>query len=113
MKARTHFTDLPRVIATYWATANARRIEEASACFSRDAAVHDEGQCHQGTSAIRTWIEETTRKYNPFVEPLRSEEKAGRHFVTARVSGTFPGSPVELDYVFTLRNQHIVNLEIQ
>ena len=113
MKATTHVLDLPDVIATYWAAANAGRIEEASACFSRDAAVHDEGQCHQGTSAIRTWIEETTRQYHPIVEPLRSEENAGRHFVTARVSGTFPGSPVELDYVFTLRDQHIINLEIQ
>jgi SnoaL-like domain len=113
MKATTHVLDLPEVIATYWAAANAGRIEEASACFSRDAAVHDEGQCHQGTSAIRTWIEETTRQYHPIVEPLRSEEKAGRHFVTARVSGTFPGSPVELDYVFTLRDQQVVNLEIQ
>jgi SnoaL-like domain len=112
MKATTHVLDLPDVIATYWAAANAGRIEEASACFSRDAAVHDEGQCHQGTSAIRTWIEETTRQYHPIVEPLRSEEKAGRHFVT-RVSGTFPGSPVELDYVFTLRDQQVVNLEIQ
>jgi len=32
--------------------------------------------------------------------------------VTARVSGTFPGSPIELRYAFTLRGGQIVRQEI-
>jgi hypothetical protein len=40
------------------------------------------------------------------------EERDGRHLITARVSGTFPGGRVEMDYAFTLRDGHILRLEI-
>jgi hypothetical protein len=103
---------LPPVIIAYWSAANAARIDEAAACFGADAVVFDESRTHQGSAAIRSWMEETRRQYQPVVEPLRAEERDGRHLVTARVSGTFPGSPVELDYAFTLREGHILRLEI-
>jgi hypothetical protein len=32
--------------------------------------------------------------------------------LTARLTGNFPGSPVELTYAFVLRDQRIVSLEI-
>lgn len=103
---------LPAVIAAYWKAANAGAIQEAAGCFSPDAVVFDEGGTYTGTAAIRAWIEETTLKYHPTVEPLCLEEKDGRHHVTARVSGTFPGSPIELDYFFTLQDGRIIRLEI-
>ena len=31
----------------------------------------------------------------------------------ARLTGGFPGSPIELDYTFTLANDKIISLEIQ
>ena len=31
----------------------------------------------------------------------------------ARLTGDFPGSPIELDYTFTLANDKITSLEIQ
>ena len=31
----------------------------------------------------------------------------------ARLTGAFPGSPVELDYTFTLANDKITSLEIE
>lgn len=113
MKEEAQGIPLPEAVAAYWKAANARSIAAASSCFASDGVVHDEGQTHRGLAAIRTWIEDTTRKYHPIVEALRSEEKEGRHLVTARVSGTFPGSPVELDFVFTVRNGKIARLEIQ
>jgi hypothetical protein len=105
-------TSLPSVITTYWRAANAAKIDEAAACFAADAVVRDENRMHQGPAAIRGWIEETTRQSRPNVEPLAVEEKDGRQLVTARVSGTFPGSPVELHFAFTLRDNQILGLEI-
>ncbi len=113
MKAREHSPKLPEAIAAYWAAANAGRSEAAAACFFPDALVHDEGQRHRGTAAIRAWIEATTQQYQPVVEPLGTKMTSGRHLVTARVSGRFPGSPVELDYEFTLQDGKIRALEIK
>ncbi len=96
MKAEPSSFNLPPVIMAYWSAANAARIGEAAVCFAADAVVLDESRVHQGPAAIRGWIEETTRQYQPIVEALGVEEKDGCHLVTARVSGTFPGSPIEL-----------------
>lgn len=112
MKAQPPSLELPPAITSYWSAANAARIDEAAACFAADAVVHDESRIHQGTAAIRGWIEETTRQYQPTVEAIGVETKEGRHLVTARVSGTFPGSPAELHFIFTLRDGQISRLEI-
>ena len=112
MRTPNHSITLPEAVAAYWTAANAGASEAAASCFATAALVHDEGQDRRGTDAIRAWIEETTRKYHPLVEPLRAEEKDGRVFVTARVSGDFPGGPVELDYAFTLEGHKITLLEI-
>jgi hypothetical protein len=113
MKERNKELGFPEVIIAYWSAANAGDIPEAAQCFSRDAVVQDEGQTHEGTAAISSWIEETTQKYHPLVEALRLEKREERYQVTARVSGSFPGSPLELDYIFTLNNGKIAHLEIQ
>jgi hypothetical protein len=33
--------------------------------------------------------------------------------VRARLTGSFPGSPVELDYLFTLANEKLISLKIE
>jgi ketosteroid isomerase-like protein len=104
---------LPEVLSTYFHAASAGRIDQACACFASDAVVHDEGRDHFGASAIRGWIEETTLKYQPRMEVTRIEESDERILATAIVSGSFPGSPVELRFAFTLRNGKICNLAIQ
>lgn len=103
---------LPGVLVAYWKAANSGEIRAAADCFSPDAIVLDEGQTHRGLPAIHSWIENTTRQYHSVVEPLQWSWQDGGHHVTARVSGTFPGSPVELDFLFTLQDNHIVRLEI-
>lgn len=113
MKARNKSLDLPSAIAAYWRAANAGDCAGAVAQFDDKAIVHDEGKVHGTRSAIQAWLEETTRKYQPQVEPLRCESEAGRHLIAARVSGRFPGSPAELDFEFTVANEKIVRLEIK
>jgi len=63
-------------------------------------------------SAIREWAEEVSKKYHPIVEVIRVAEMDGKTIVSGRVSGDFPGSPVELRYVFTLDGEKIARLEI-
>src|ERR1043166_528693 len=81
-------------------------------CFTDDAVVFDENERHEGLPAIKEWKSETKRKYQHTVEPLSIIEKAGRTIVTNRLTGKFPGSPIELEFAFTLRGNKIVSLEI-
>lgn len=112
MKTSAPAPELPAVIATYWAEANAGQCAAAAACFAPDAVVRDEGQSYTGPAEILGWIEQTTKKYQPKVEPLAVRTESGRQIVTTRVSGTFPGSPIELDYEFTLQKGKILSLAV-
>jgi hypothetical protein len=105
--------DLPAPVAAYWTAANDGEITAAAACFATDATVQDEGHIYRGAEAIASWIEQTTQAAHPVVEPMRSTTEAGRLLVTGKVSGSFPGSPVELDFAFTLANGKISKLEIK
>jgi hypothetical protein len=103
---------LPPAIAAYWHAANLGRSDEAAACFTAGARVHDEGHWHTGRAAIAAWVEATTRAARPVVTPQRVEVRDGRHHVVASVAGNFPGSPVELEFLFTLEAGKIATLEI-
>lgn len=113
MKDKKFSIALPAVVAAYLAAANAGDAVAAAACFAPEAVVRDEGHTHRGRAAIAAWIEETTRKYQPVTEPIRCVTAAGRHDVTGKVSGAFPGSPVELEFEFTVTDGKIVQLEIK
>jgi hypothetical protein len=45
-------------------------------------------------------------------EPLASIQQDGKVIVTNRLTGNFPGSPLELEFVFTLEGNKIASLEI-
>ena len=74
--------------------------------------VRDENETHKGLAAIKAWKAKTKRKYQHTVEPLRIWEEEGKLIVTSRLTGNFPGSPIELDFVFTIKDDKIVSLEI-
>jgi hypothetical protein len=105
-------TNLSQPVANYIAAANAQDITAVTACFGRTAVVHDEKRGRRGIAAIREWAGEVREKYQPTVEVLDVEERDGRTIVTGRVSGSFPGSPVELRYAFTVTGGRIDRLEI-
>lgn len=105
-------TKLAQPVADYIAAANAHDIDAVSACFSRTAMVQDEKRERRGITAIREWAVEVSEKYQPTVEVLGVAERDGRTIVTGRVSGNFPGSPLELRYAFTVTDGKIDRLEI-
>lgn len=47
------------------------------------------------------------------VEPIEVVQRGGKTIVTARVSGNFPGSPVNLDHIFGIEGDRIASLEIR
>jgi hypothetical protein len=102
---------LPKPVAAYF-TADTSDGEAVSRCFTDDAVVKDEGHTHTGRNAIRTWKDEASAKYQYTNEPLACAEADGRVVVTSRLTGTFPGSPVELRFCFTLDGDRIASLEV-
>ena len=104
--------NLPVPVAIYHAAENQGHTEIVAQCFAENAVVRDEGQTIEGLAAIKQWDVETKRKYQHTIEPLASAQKDGKTIVTNRLTGNFPGSPIELDFVFTLDGDKIASLEI-
>ena len=70
-------------------------------------------QTIEGMAAIKQWKVETKRKYRHTIEPLACSQKDDKTIVTNRLTGNFPGSPIELEFVFTLEENKIADLEIR
>ena len=104
--------ELPGPIAAYFAAENRDATEALAHFFADDAVVLDEGHTFEGLAAIKEWKTETKRKYQHTVKPLASVQKDGNTVVTVRVAGNFPGSPVDLQFVFRLEAGKIASLEI-
>ncbi len=104
--------NLPKPIALYVEAENTGDMKLFDQCFAEDAVVRDENETHTGLAAIKEWKAETKRKYQHTADPLRTAERDGKFIVTNRLTGDFPGSPIELDFVFTLAGDKITSLEI-
>ena len=105
-----HFT-FPEPIHTYF-IADKADSEAVAQCFADDAVVKDEGHTYTGLAAIRQWKTNSAKKYSYTSEPFAFEEKVGKAIVTSRLTGNFPGSPVDLRYFFALQGNKIASLEI-
>ena len=112
MKKTTKSLYLPTPIADYFAADKKADSESVSQCFVENAVVKDEGQTYEGRAAIKQWKADTSRKYEYMSEPFAWEQKDGKTVVTSRLTGNFPGSPVDLRYFFTLQGDRILSLEI-
>ena len=103
--------DLPGPIAAYFA-ADRESGEAVARCFTEDAVVKDEGHTYQGRAAIKQWKAEASAKYQYTCEPFACEKKDGKFVVTSKLTGNFPGSPVNLRFLFGLECDGIASLEI-
>ena len=105
--------ELPRAVALYLEAENSDRLDAIDECFAEDAQVRDEGQVFRGRDAIRTWKGAAKARYRYQVQPLSAQEQDGTWQVRVQVTGSFPGSPVELDYAIALQDGRIASLEIR
>ena len=103
--------DLPKPIAAYF-TADKADGEAVSQCFTDDAVVKDEGHTYHGRAAIKQWKTEASAKYQYTCEPHACVPTGGTFVVTCRLTGNFPGSPVDLRFFFELEGDKIASLEI-
>lgn len=106
-------TSLPDAIDRYFDAANRFDAAAAAACFTPDALVRDEHQDYIGTAAIESWVSQTGEKYQPRATVTGVREKGEKLALTVNVAGQFPGSPVELEFEFHLRDGKIARLTIQ
>ena len=104
---------LPRPIETYVRAENAGDVEAISECFAPYATVRDEGHYYEGLPAIKNWKTRTKRKYKHTVTPLEISTSNGNATLKARLSGTFPGSPVTVKFHFELVDDQIASLQIR
>ena len=104
--------DLPEPIAGYFAADQGKHANAIARHFAGNAVVKDEGHIYEGREAIRRWKAASSAKFNYRVEPLAIADRAGLTVVTARLTGDFPGSPVQLRYRFALQDGEIAGLEI-
>jgi hypothetical protein len=69
--------------------------------------VTDEAHTHRGIPAIGNWLGDAREKYVHRLDPLSVRTDGAHAIVVARVSGNFPGSPIELTHVFELAGERI------
>lgn len=103
---------LPPIIQYYIDASNAHDVKWILGCFADDATVRDENATHHGKIEIGHWITTTIEKYKFQLKPLSSEERGSETVVSVEISGTFPGSPISLDYHFRIANDKIASLTI-
>jgi hypothetical protein len=103
--------NLPEPIVAYF-KADQRDGEAVARCFTKQAVVKDEGETHCGPEAIKAWKIAASTKYTYTSAPFAVEQTDGRYVVTSRLTGNFPGSPVDLRYRFRLERGKIAQLEI-
>jgi ketosteroid isomerase-like protein len=102
----------PGVIDAYFRAIADDDTDALVACFTDDAEVCDEGSVYRGPEEIHAWRDQTRSAYRYTADVVRAERDGDRHVITTRLSGDFPGSPVEVPYHFTLRDGLISELDI-
>jgi hypothetical protein len=102
---------LPQPIADYF-EADRGGADSVANCFAQGAVVKDEGNTYRGIDEIRQWRADVAAKYTYTCQPLAAEQQDDRTMVTCRLEGNFPGSPVNLRFIFRLAGNKIQGLEI-
>lgn len=102
---------LPEPIAAYFAAEH--NPEALARCFTAQAVMKDDGHTHTGVDAIKAFMAEASAKYSATTVPFALEREDGFQIVKAKVTGNFPGSPIDLSYRFRLERGLIASLEIK
>lgn len=80
--------------------------------FTEHATVSDEGSSYSGREEIKGWIEEATKKYNMHTKVIDFTQTGTKGTLTVEASGTFPGSPLVMNYHLEMDGTLISSLRI-
>jgi hypothetical protein len=111
MKSPMNMT-LPPPLDAYLNAETTSDTASLANCFAANAVVRDEGRTIEGLEAIQAWKKDTKARYQYSVEPLNLSQDGAAVTMRVRLTGAFPGSPVELTYTFVLAGGKIASLEI-
>lgn len=103
---------LPKAIESYFEADRMGSPDAIAATFTESGIVKDKGQTHRGREAIREWMADEAQQYSYTVEPFLVTAESGKTQVTAHAAGDFPGSPIDLRFIFALSGGKIAELEI-
>lgn len=101
---------LPEPIAAYFAAEH--NPQALAHCFTAKAVMKDDGHTYTGVEAIKAFMAAASAKYSATSVPFALERQDGLQIVRAKVTGSFPGSPIDLSYRFRLERGLIASLEI-
>ncbi|WP_216857236.1 nuclear transport factor 2 family protein [Paenibacillus tritici] len=103
---------LPLPIAAYYHAADIFDGDLLANCFAEDAILVDNGEEFHDPEVISKFIMKANRDAAGRTEITNCAEKNDETVVTATISGNFKGSPIPLDFRFTLNNGKIKALNI-
>ncbi|QSY98398.1 nuclear transport factor 2 family protein (plasmid) [Rhizobium bangladeshense] len=103
---------LPEAIEAYFDADRDGSPDAVAAAFTENGSVKDKGKSHTGRDAIRKWMADESQQYSYTVEPFHIALEHGKTLVTAHAVGTFPGSPIDLRFLFVLAGDKVAELEI-
>ena len=103
---------LPKGIEAYFDANRDGSPDAVAAAFTENGSVKDKGKTHKGREAIRKWMADESKQYTYTVKPFLIATENGKTQVTAHVVGTFPGSPIDLRFLFVLAGDKVAELEI-
>jgi hypothetical protein len=106
----TMVSNLPKVVADLVRAQNNFDSKAYAACFAETAVVFDEGKTHKGRKEITNWIYKANKRYKAAMKPIRYS--ANKQVLKAEISGSFPGSPLVLNYQFEIKEEEIHSLKI-
>jgi hypothetical protein len=101
---------LPNIISELVKTQNEFDSAAYANCFAEDAQVFDEGKTHNGKAEIEKWIDKSNTDYKATMEPVDYDEK--EDILSAKIAGSFPGSPLTLKFHFKIADGKIQNLKV-
>jgi len=103
---------LPTVLSDLVTAQNKYDADAYAQCFTTDAIVYDEGEEHHGLFQIKSWNEATNKKYHTVLSPINFSLHGKESVLKVMVSGTFNGSPLALNYRFTIKDNKIAILRV-
>lgn len=103
---------LPKAIEAYFEADRTGSPEVIATTFTEDGIVKDKGETHKGRKAIRDWMADEAQQYSYTVKPFLITIENGKTQVSAHTAGDFPGSPIDLRFIFVLAGDKVAELEI-
>lgn len=104
--------NLPKVVTDLIEAQNKFDSVAYANCFAETGVMFDEGKSHTGRIEIEQMISESNRKYRSVMKPLNYTENGTSGVLSAECSGTFPGSPVTLQFHFDIIDGAIRYLKV-